>query len=476
MSMGPALLLLTVGLGCQGKTLLTLMPSEPLVQLGSSIHLNCSQECPGGTVLWKGLDTNLGSIFSSGQYSILSISKAAVQHEGRKICIGQCQGHSRQRSVQLQVYSFPAEVELVFHPEGAPRLSCALGRVYPPSALALSWYRGGEKLPSPELQEEDEEEEELYRYESQLQLPAGGPEEGSVYRCEAALSLGQTVLHQETTLTFAREVGHDYSSTTATPITEGSPMTASEPGEENSTTKFITATGNPTTESVTAQANPRTESVANEGNPTTESTTQRNPTTESVTSQGNPTTEFVTIEGNPTRDSITTQRNPTTESVTDEGNPTMESITTQQNPTTESVTDEGNPTMESITTQQNPTTESVTDEGNPTTQFTSIQGNPKTESVTGEGNPTTESITTQQNPTTESVTANGNPTVESVTTDGNPIMHFVPTKIIPKNTESIMVWAVVSVTGFTLAVVFLQLWRRLGLPGKKQQSFEVTQP
>ena len=74
------------------------------MQYGGSAQLNCSLACAGGTVQWKGLDTNLGSITSFPSHSILHIDSAEVAVEGTKICQGTCHGQYYQHTVNLKVY------------------------------------------------------------------------------------------------------------------------------------------------------------------------------------------------------------------------------------------------------------------------------------------------------------------------------------------------------------------------------------
>nr|XP_033811481.1 mucosal addressin cell adhesion molecule 1 isoform X2 [Geotrypetes seraphini] len=531
MNKGFTLLLFTITLGCQGlasprESLLTVMPSKPLVQLGSSIHLNCSLDCSSGTVLWKGLDTNLGSTFSSSQYSVLSILKATIYHEGTKTCIGQCQGHSTQHPVYLQVYSFPDKIKLDFHPESSlvqqPFLSCAVNRVYPPSALTLSWYQGDEKLPMMPLKDTEDEDEDLYRYETRLELPSEMPE-GTMYRCEAQLSLGQTILYQNATLTFRREPGYNYNSTTAADITKenletaiakristkGTSTTESVTDEENATTKSVTDEEKSTTESVTAEEKSTTKSVTAEENSTTKSVTaEEKSTTKSVTAEENSTTKSVTAEKKSTTKSVTAEENSTTKSVTAEKKSTTKSVTVEENSTTKSVTAEEKSTTKSVTAEENSTTKSVTAEKKSTTKSVTAEENSTTKSVTAEKKSTTKSVTVEENSTTKSVTAEINFIIKSVTAEENsttksvtaeknitesdtraePITtkgsltiesvtaDSVPTKIIPKNTESIVIWVVVSVIALTSAVILLELWRQLGPMGKKKQSFKVTKP
>uniref|UniRef100_A0A8C6IN11 Immunoglobulin domain-containing protein n=1 Tax=Melopsittacus undulatus TaxID=13146 RepID=A0A8C6IN11_MELUD len=106
--MEPALLLL-LGLlwGCRGESMgrLVVTPQEPVVPYGGSVQLNCSlHACAEGTVQWKGLDTNLGSVTSFPTHSILHVSSAVVAMGGTKICQGACHGQYYQRTVKLRVY------------------------------------------------------------------------------------------------------------------------------------------------------------------------------------------------------------------------------------------------------------------------------------------------------------------------------------------------------------------------------------
>nr|XP_025042413.1 mucosal addressin cell adhesion molecule 1 isoform X2 [Pelodiscus sinensis] len=92
---------------------LTVLPQEPLVEVGGSIQLNCSLDCPNGKVQWKGLDTSLGNILSTPSYSLLSVTHATVAMGGTQTCTGHCQGSSFQKKVDLQVYGkCPASVQV----------------------------------------------------------------------------------------------------------------------------------------------------------------------------------------------------------------------------------------------------------------------------------------------------------------------------------------------------------------------------
>ncbi|NXQ88259.1 MADCA protein, partial [Nyctibius grandis] len=200
--MEPAPLLLLLGLlrGCGGRPAdkLAVTPREPVVRYGGSAQLNCSLACAGGTVQWKGLDTNLGSVTSFPTHSILHISSAVVATGGTKICQGTCHGQYYQRTVNLKVYALPDTLQL----EAAPRalepgqptsLRCSARGVYPLRGLVLSWYRGHQELEAADF-DVTETDEELFDIVSTL--PVAGEEvgEGVEFRCEVTLSIGQETL------------------------------------------------------------------------------------------------------------------------------------------------------------------------------------------------------------------------------------------------------------------------------------------
>ncbi|KAJ7308468.1 hypothetical protein JRQ81_009019 [Phrynocephalus forsythii] len=160
-------------------------------------------ECPGGKVQWRGLDTDLGDVVSSGTCSALMVTNATVRAEGEKSCVGQCQGKPSQKKVELRVYSFPDTLRLASQPErlteGQPaRLSCALSHVYPPGALTLGWFRGDERLEAP-VEEEEMEMDQLFAYHSVLEVPRAVA--SAAYKCQAILEVGHRAFRQEKVVT-----------------------------------------------------------------------------------------------------------------------------------------------------------------------------------------------------------------------------------------------------------------------------------
>ncbi|NXX87239.1 MADCA protein, partial [Urocolius indicus] len=198
MELTPLLLILVLSLlwGCNGQpsARLVVMPQEPVVQYKGSVQLNCSLACAGGTVQWKGLDTNLGNITTFPTHSILHINSAVVTTAGTKICQGSCQGQRYQRTVDLKVYALPDRLELEAEPSaleaGQPgSLRCSAHHVYPLTGLQLTWYRGDRALEEAHL-DVTETDEELFDIVSVL--PVAGEEmgEGLEFKCEVTLSIG----------------------------------------------------------------------------------------------------------------------------------------------------------------------------------------------------------------------------------------------------------------------------------------------
>ncbi|XP_010289340.1 PREDICTED: mucosal addressin cell adhesion molecule 1, partial [Phaethon lepturus] len=182
---------------CPGRPAdkLAVMPREPVVRYGGSAQLNCSLACAGGTVQWKGLDTNLGSVTSFPTHSILHISSVVVATEGTKICQGTCHGQRYQHAVDLKVYALPDTLQLEADPPalepGQPTsLRCSAQWVYPLKGLVLTWYRGDQALKGADF-DVTETDEELFDIVSTL--PVAGEEVGAgvEFRCEVTLSIGQ---------------------------------------------------------------------------------------------------------------------------------------------------------------------------------------------------------------------------------------------------------------------------------------------
>ncbi|KAK0681819.1 MADCA protein, partial [Pygoscelis papua] len=196
--MEPApLLLLSLLWGCSGRPAdkLAVVPREPVVRYGGSAQLNCSLACTGGTVQWKGLDTNLGSITSFPTHSILHVSSAVVATGGTKICQGTCHGQRYQHAVNLKVYAFPETLQLevdppTLEPEQPASLRCLAQQVYPLTGLVLTWYRGDQALKEADF-DVMETDEELFDIMSTLLVAGKEVGEGMEFRCQVTLDIGQ---------------------------------------------------------------------------------------------------------------------------------------------------------------------------------------------------------------------------------------------------------------------------------------------
>ncbi|XP_027690118.2 mucosal addressin cell adhesion molecule 1 [Chelonia mydas] len=347
----PLLLLLSLGWTCSGQ--LTVLPQEPLVEIGGSIQLNCSLDCPDGKPQWKGLDTNLGNIISTPTYTLLLITNAATAMEGTKFCIGNCQGKSYQGSTNLQVYSLPDTLQLETQPKelvaGQPaHLRCSISKVYPPGSLTLSWYRGDQRLESPDP-EEVGDDEELFSYDSELEVPGEKVTEGTEFRCEVVLLLpSERRFHQDTTVTVS--------------------------------TKAVAE--KPTTESVTGQENPRTESLATTEKPPA---TDCSPTTGLLATTGNSATELTSAES-PTPEFIVTSHKPSGKATSVHWLATTETLATEsraasQNPSAGSATTDWSPSSGLSSAPESPTAGDVASTESALTRKATSGRSPRTESV-----------------------------------------------------------------------------------------------
>ncbi|KAM9215253.1 mucosal addressin cell adhesion molecule 1 [Leptosomus discolor] len=275
--MQPAPLLLLLGLlqGCSGRPTnkLVVMPQEPVVQYGGSAQLNCSLACTGGTVQWKGLDTNLGSITSFPTHSILHVSGAVVATEGMKVCQGTCHGEHYQRTVYLQVYALPDTLQLEAEPRalepGQPlSLRCLAQPVYPVTGLVLTWYRGDQALKEADTNV-TETDEELFNIVSTLLVAREEVEEGVEFRCKVTLSIGQETFTRVASV--AVSAGAVMEQPVAVTTSTGSPRTVAA------------TTGSPSTaRPVTTAALPPEPSVSTRDPTTALTTTLREPDTETT--------------------------------------------------------------------------------------------------------------------------------------------------------------------------------------------------
>ncbi|KAM6332011.1 mucosal addressin cell adhesion molecule 1 [Alca torda] len=245
--MEPAPLLLLLGLlwGCSGRPAnkLVVMPQQLVVRYGGSAQLNCSLACAGGTVQWRGLDTNLGSITSFPTHSILHVSSAVVATAGTKVCQGTCHGEHYQKTVSLMVYALPDTLQLDTDPRALERgqptsLRCSAQQVYPYTGLVLTWYRGDQALEGVDFTI-TETDEELFDVVSTLPVAGKDVVEGVEFRCVVTLSIGQE------TFTRVASVAASARAVTEQPVamaSTGSPWTAVATTESPSTARPMTTT------------------------------------------------------------------------------------------------------------------------------------------------------------------------------------------------------------------------------------------
>ncbi|NXW41991.1 MADCA protein, partial [Nyctiprogne leucopyga] len=243
------LLLLSSPRGCSGRPVnkLAVMPREPVVRYGGSAQLNCSLACTGGTVQWKGLDTNLGSITSFPTHAILHVSNAVVAMGGTKICQGTCHGQHYQQTVNLEVYALPDSLELEAEPRalvpGQPAsLRCSARRVYPLTGLVLTWHWGDQVLEDTDF-DVTETDEELFDIVSTLPVAGEQVGEGVEFRCEVTLSIGQETFTRVASVAVSTGAVTEHLVAMAT--STGSPSTATATTGTPSTAEPVTTTALP---------------------------------------------------------------------------------------------------------------------------------------------------------------------------------------------------------------------------------------
>ncbi|NXM11422.1 MADCA protein, partial [Ploceus nigricollis] len=231
MEPAPVLLLLGSLWGCSGRPAdrLVVTPQEPVVPFGGSTELNCSLACAGGKVEWRGLDTALGTISSFSTHSILHIRHANVATEGMKICQGKCHGQHYQKTVTLKVYALPDTLRLeaaphILRPGHPANLTCSAMHLYPPTGLALTWYRGHQLLQNPDVDCKEEAEEELCNIVSTLSVKGTEVAEGVEFRCEVTLRVGQETFSRVASLVASAEAVMEQPAALVT--STGSPSTA----------------------------------------------------------------------------------------------------------------------------------------------------------------------------------------------------------------------------------------------------------
>ncbi|NXY55729.1 MADCA protein, partial [Callaeas wilsoni] len=214
---------------CPGRPAdrLVVTPRDPVVPFGGSTELNCSLDCAGGKVEWRGLDTALGTISSFPTHSILHIGHATVATEGMKICQGSCHGQHYQKTVTLKVYALPDTLRLeaaphILRPGHPANLNCLATRLYPITEVALTWYRGHQVVKTDF--DSEETDEELYNIVSTLSVSGTEVAEGVEFRCEVTLHIGQETFTRVASLVASAKAVTEQPAAVVT--STGSPSTA----------------------------------------------------------------------------------------------------------------------------------------------------------------------------------------------------------------------------------------------------------
>ncbi|XP_073442395.1 intercellular adhesion molecule 4 isoform X1 [Dendrobates tinctorius] len=183
---------------------LSVHPVDPVVSTGESIQLNCSINCPFGTVAWKGLDIFVDKQYIAPGYSVQTLENISISMDGTKHCEGTCPGHRKayQKSLQLHVYALPNTLLLSSDMKnGIHYLNCSMELVYPPPEI--SCYKGSKLL------EEGTDNEildgDLYNVTWSWVVPEEDWLSDTSYRCEAQVHVNGQVFTREGTLYISKD-------------------------------------------------------------------------------------------------------------------------------------------------------------------------------------------------------------------------------------------------------------------------------
>ncbi|XP_073516819.1 mucosal addressin cell adhesion molecule 1-like isoform X2 [Phyllobates terribilis] len=222
---------------------LTVHPVDPVVSVGESIQLNCSINCPLGTVAWKGLDIFVNKQYIAPGYSVQTLENISISLDGTKHCEGTCPGHRKayQKSLQLHVYALPNTLLLSSSMKnGIHYLNCSMELVYPPPEI--SCYKGSKLLD--EGTDNEILDGDLYNVTWSWVVPEEDWLLDTSYRCEAQVHVNGQVFKREGSLNISKD-----KTTTVVPASSPSQITyiLSQKLEAYYQTTTITTSQNPET-------------------------------------------------------------------------------------------------------------------------------------------------------------------------------------------------------------------------------------
>ncbi|XP_072429867.1 vascular cell adhesion protein 1-like [Chiloscyllium punctatum] len=136
--------------------------SLPWIRVGQELVLRCeSKECPSPSFSWRtGIDKPLGGkVNTQGSVSTLTFSPVTRQNENTFICVATCGDQKKQKSREVNVYSFPDALilETVGTLEVGKKstVTCTVPDVYPPGRVEVKLMKGKTILAEKQHFEED---------------------------------------------------------------------------------------------------------------------------------------------------------------------------------------------------------------------------------------------------------------------------------------------------------------------------------
>ncbi|XP_077137220.1 uncharacterized protein LOC143798172 isoform X1 [Ranitomeya variabilis] len=391
---------------------LTVHPVDPVVSTGESIQLNCSINCPLGTVAWKGLDIFVDKQYIVPGYSVQTLENISISMDGTKHCEGTCPGHRKayQKSLQLHVYALPNTLLLSSDMKnGIHYLNCSMELVYP--LPEISCYKGSKLLD--EGTDNEILDGDLFNVTWSWVVPEEDWLSDTSYRCEAQVHVNGQVFKREGTLYISED-----QTTTVVPASPPSQIAyiLSQKLEAYYRTTTITSQYPETTQWMRKSSAIKSHPSAITGENT------RNVTIDTITTQS---TQLMT-------------RGPTESNNIDKTTTSAPVFSTSQTTSTQTQTSEEPYVTTTITTSQNPETTSGKE------MHATRKSHQST--ITGEQ---------RKNATTHTVSAHST----QLTTTSS------PTK--PNNIDGFyLMWSIVPAAGLVGSfLLFLQIYRHLSKKG-----------
>ncbi|NWI87014.1 VCAM1 protein, partial [Pitta sordida] len=140
-----------------------ILPANTIAaQIGGTLILTCNTTgCASPTFSWRGqMDNPLGgTVNNHGMYSTLTMNPVSLVNYQDYLCIVFCEKEREEKSVKVELYSFPSDPVIEIRPslgaEELVTLICRIPDVYPSDHLEVLLKKGGHVLPAKTVHESE---------------------------------------------------------------------------------------------------------------------------------------------------------------------------------------------------------------------------------------------------------------------------------------------------------------------------------